>query len=64
MKVATLAQGNQVLSLILQKKMPAEQLQELIESGFLSDLLDANIEEVNRQEFRATVGLKPIVDFE
>ncbi len=58
MKDATLAQGNQVLNLILQKQTPAEQLQTLIQSGLLSDLLDANVEEVNRDKFREVIGLR------
>ena len=58
MKDATLAQGNQVLNLILQKGVPASQLQALIESGLLSDLLDANVENVDRKKFREVIGLE------
>lgn len=58
MKNATLAQGNQVINLILQKEMPASQLQALIESGLLSDILDANVEHVDREKFREVIGLK------
>lgn len=58
MKDATLAQGNQVLNLILQKETPASQLQALIESGLLSDVLDANVEAVDRKKFRAVIGLE------
>ncbi len=58
MKDATLAQGNQVLNLILQKQTPASQLQALIESGFLSDILDANVESVDRKKLRIAIGLE------
>ena len=57
MKNVTLAQGNQVLNLILQKDVPCEQLQELLASGLLSDLLDANIQQVDRVKFREVLGL-------
>ena len=58
MKNANLAQGNQVLNLILQKQTSVKQLQALIESGLLSDLLDANVEEVDRDKFREVIGFK------
>lgn len=59
MKDVTLAQGTKVMNLILQRRMPCEQLQELIDSGLLSDLFDANLENgVNREEFRRVLGLK------
>ncbi|OGY62464.1 MAG: hypothetical protein A2745_03270 [Candidatus Harrisonbacteria bacterium RIFCSPHIGHO2_01_FULL_44_13] len=58
MKDATLAQGNQVLNLILQKQVPAEHLQDLLESGLLSDLLCANLQEIKRDDFRRVCGLK------
>ena len=63
MKEVTLAQGNQVLNLILQKKVPSQQLQRLLGSGLLSDLLDAHIDEVDeldRDDFRHTLGLNPL----
>ncbi len=60
MKDATLAQGNQVTNLILQKQTPSEQLQKLLESGLLSDLLDANLEGgIDRNAFRRLIGLIP-----
>jgi len=66
MKYATLAQGNQVLSLILQKKLTADQLQQLQVSGLISTLLEAgkctNLTTVNPFEFRKILGL-PEVDF-
>ena len=64
MKDATLAQGNQVLNLILQKRTPSKQLQKLLASGLLSDILDANLENgVNRNTFRSVIGLKPFHGF-
>ena len=61
MKDTTLAQGNGILNLILQKAVPAEQLQSLIESGILSDILDANVAEIDRKKLRKFLGLKPII---
>ncbi|MEE8131502.1 MAG: hypothetical protein V3T98_00400 [Candidatus Paceibacterota bacterium] len=64
MKDVTLAQGNQVLNLILQKKIPTEQLQKLLASGLVSDLLDANLENgVDRNVFRRLIGLMPLNTF-
>ena len=57
MKNVTLKQWNQVLNLILHKDVPLEQLQDLLESGLLSDLLDANIQQVDRSKFREVLGL-------
>lgn len=57
MKEATLAQGNQVLNLILQKKASSEKIQKLIASGLLSDLLDADLDRVERLGFRKILGL-------
>ena len=62
MKNITLAQGNQVLNLILQKDVPCEQLQELLASGLLSDLLDANIQQVDRKKFREVLGLMTVLE--
>lgn len=61
MKDATLAQGNQVLNLILQKKKSAEELQELFTSGLLSDLLDADPKSVKRREFQRFLRLPHFV---
>jgi len=64
MKNATLAQGNQMLNLILQKQTPSEQLQRLMESGLFSDLLEATLEnDIDRNAFRSLIGLKPINAF-
>ncbi len=57
MKMATLRQGNQVVNLILQKEVPAEQLQRLMESGLLADLLDANVEMTDRAKFLCVIGM-------
>ena len=57
MKNVTLAQGNQVLNLILQKDVPREQIQDLLASGLLADLLDANVQQVDRKKFREVLGL-------
>jgi len=62
MKDATLAQGNQVLNLILQKKVTANQLQELLGSGLLTDLLITNVNSINRREFQRFLGLSPLVE--
>ena len=58
--MTTLAQGNQVLNLILQQQTPREQLQELLASGLLSDLLNANLDNVDRNHFRKILGLRQI----
>lgn len=58
MDKATLKQANQVLNLISQKDPPSDQLQALFASGLLSDLLDANVAEVDREKFRELLGLK------
>ena len=39
---------------------PVERLQELIRSGFLADLLDADITTIDRDSFRQRLGLKPL----
>ena len=58
MNDATLAQGNQVLNLILQQNVPVERLQNLLASGLLSDLLKAESpEEIDRWEFQQLIGL-------
>lgn len=61
MDKATLKQANQVLNLISQKDPPSDQLQALFASGLLSDLLDANVDSVDRDKFRELIGLKPFL---
>lgn len=68
MNFASLAQGGQVLRLIHEQETTVEQLQDLIESGLLSDLLKADVKKVNRDDFRKLLGLtfpelKIIVDY-
>jgi len=59
MKSATLEQGIKVLSLISQKGTPCEQLQKLLASGLLPDLLDANLDvEIDRQSFQEAIRRK------
>lgn len=59
-KDATLAQGNQVMNLILQNRLTAPQLQKLLSTGFLSRLLQAaaegKIDQINHFEFRKALG--------
>jgi len=56
---ATLSQGNHVLKIISEKNVPSSQLQKLIASGLLSDLLDGDVDAVDRNEFRKLLGLIP-----
>jgi len=56
MSTATLPQATKVLELITQKKVPSDQLQRLLEGGFLADLLEAN-GNLNRDEFRQFLKL-------
>lgn len=59
MKTATLKQGKKVLSLL--EDVPEEQLQNLLQSGLLTDLLKANVEQVNRREFQKVCGLRSAI---
>lgn len=61
MNLTTLGQGVKVMELILQKEVPAEQMQDLLQSGLLADLLDANIGSVNREDFRKLLGLGKVM---
>ena len=58
MKQATLKQAGKVLKLMEETSL--EQLQEFLGSGLLSDLLRANIDQIDRQEFRKLCGLKDL----
>lgn len=60
MKPATLEQGMKVQKMISDKGTPDKQLQWMLESGALSDLLDANPDNFNREEFRKFLGLRPL----
>ena len=57
MKNATLRQAGKILKLL--SDTPNEQIQAIINSGLLTDLRDGNISEVDRDEFRKILGLKP-----
>lgn len=57
---ATFEQAKHLLTLVSQKGTPREQLQKLNTSGLLADLLDANIDEVDRDDFRELLGLTPL----
>lgn len=57
--LATIKQSAKILSLF--EDTPSDQFQAILESGFLADLRDANVSEVNRDEFRRIIGLKPLV---
>ena len=56
--MGTLKQASKILSLF--EEAPTEQVQVLLASGLLTDLRDGNIAEVNRNDFRKLVGLKPL----
>ena len=57
---ASWQQAANLLTLVSNKGIHAEQIQKLYSSGLLSDLLDADVDEVNRDEFRKVLGLGPI----
>ncbi len=57
---ATLGQAAKILGLVEQKETSCDQLQRLLGSGLLSDLLEANVDTVDRDAFRRLVGLKPL----
>lgn len=61
MNLTTLGQGAKVLELILQKETNSEQMQNLLESGLLADLLDANVGSINREDFRKLLGLGKLI---
>ena len=55
---ATLGQAAKMLSLF--EETPIDQVQALLASGLLADLRDADIAEIERDNFRKFVGLKPL----
>lgn len=57
---ASWQQAANLLTLVSNKGTPAGQIQRLYSSGLLADLLDANVDEVNRDEFRRVLGLGPV----
>lgn len=56
---ATLAQGNGVLNLILQKRTSDQSLQGIIESGVLADVFSADFESINRNALQSALGIAP-----
>lgn len=60
MKLATPKQLVKVLDLINQKEVSAEQLQALLEGGYIADLLDANLSVLIRDTFRVACGLQKL----
>ena len=58
MKDATLRQSAKILGIF--EDTPCEQIQAILASGLLADLRDGNIHEVNREEYRKILGLKPL----
>ncbi|MEK9186401.1 MAG: hypothetical protein AAB885_02325, partial [Patescibacteria group bacterium] len=54
---ATLNQAAKILELF--KETPNEQIQAILGSGLLTDLRDANISKINREDYRRVCGLKP-----
>lgn len=61
MSKPTLGQAQHLLTIISQKGVTSESLTALFESGVLSDVLDADLSRVDREAFRATLGLGRIV---
>lgn len=57
MSTATLDQAKHILVLLGQKNPSKEDLNILFKSGLLSDLLDADLSRVNRDDFRKLLGL-------
>lgn len=60
MSTATLDQAKHILVLLGQKNPSRESLNILFKSGFLSDLLDADLSRVSRDDFRKLLGLYPL----
>lgn len=58
MKNGTLNQAAKILSLF--EDTPREQIQAILSKGLLADLRDANIDEIDRDEFRRVCGLVPL----
>lgn len=60
MKITTAEQLVVIGRLWVDKKVPVDQTQKLIDSGFLSDLCDGNLDQVKRDDFRRMLGLAPL----
>lgn len=54
---ATFGQGIHALSLIQGKNKTLEELEEFFQSGLLSDILDADLKQIHRNDFREYIGL-------
>ncbi|MCC6290560.1 hypothetical protein IT398_00585 [Candidatus Nomurabacteria bacterium] len=65
MSKPTLDQAVRLLNLAQEKNISREQIQALFERGLLSDLLDGNMDKVNREQFRKILGLNtlPSIDW-
>lgn len=66
--VSTFDQAKHLLTIVSQKRLEKEEFTALIESGLLSDLLEAHLQGVDRESFRKFLGLPPrdlqiIVDY-
>jgi hypothetical protein len=59
---ASWQQATHILRLFDEKGTPREQVQKLCTSGLLADLLDGNIDQVNREDFRQLLGLASLVN--
>jgi hypothetical protein len=60
MKKHVLKQVCRLLSLIEEKDIPPEQLEALNDVGLFSMLLDANVDQIDKEKFREVCGLKPL----
>jgi len=59
-RVNSLKLAMDVLNLVLKKLeagMPSEHLEQILRSKLLHDLLDGNVKQVDRDQFRKTLGL-------
>lgn len=56
----TPGQAKKLFEMAVQSKAPRDQTQAILEGGFWSDLLLGDLDEVNREEFRRVLGLKPL----
>jgi hypothetical protein len=58
MQKATLDQAAKILAIL--DDTPLEQVQAMLSSGLFADLRDGNLADVNRDEFRQVLGLRPL----
>lgn len=57
-----LEQGAKLVKSLNNSGAPYEQLQDLLDSNLLIDLLQANINQIDRNAFRQVIGLKPLLE--